>query len=201
MTSRTMTEGEIKLAKRIFKDSINYNIVKIHNEKYIFFQPNNSGMTPNGEIYMNGSYSKDYSKLNGRAKSFLIHELVHVWQYQLNILNPITAAISQNFTNAFDYSKAYQYTLNPDKDILDYEIEQQAAIIEDYYLIYEAGLSPVAGHLQNTLSEAKSNQLFHKVLSKFLLSPAFARHTIECKKKSYGHPSQRRRVCRRMLQP
>jgi len=200
MTSRAMTIGEIKFAKSIFKNSIDYSKVKIHNKKFIFFQPSNSGMTPNGEIYMNGAYSKDYSKLNGRGKGFLIHELVHVWQYQLNILNPITAAISENFAHAFDYSKAYQYTLNPDKDILDYDIEQQAAIIEDYYLIFVTGLSPVKGHMQNTLTQAKSQQLFQKVLGKFLINPGFARHTIECKKKNYGPPSQRRRVCRRVLQ-
>ena len=108
MASRIMTTGEIKLASQIFKTSIDYSKVIIHDKKYIFFQPENSGMTPNGEIYMNGSYSKDYSKLNGRGKGFLIHELVHVWQYQLNILNPITAAISENFAHVFDYSRAYR---------------------------------------------------------------------------------------------
>ena len=199
MASRIMTTGEIKLASQIFKTSIDYSKVIIHDKKYIFFQPENSGMTPNGEIYMNGSYSKDYSKLNGRGKGFLIHELVHVWQYQLNILNPITAAISENFAHAFDYSRAYRYTLDKQKDILDYDIEQQAAIIEDYYLIYKTGLSPVRGHMQNTLADAKNNQLFQSVRAKFLLNPSFARHIIECKKKSYGPPSQRRTACRRVL--
>jgi len=201
MASRSLTAGEIKLAKRIFKDSIDYNKVKIHDKKYIFFQPSNSGMTPNGEIYMNGVYNKDYSKLNGRAKGFLIHELVHVWQYQLKILNPVTAAIFENFAHAFDYSKAYRYTLSPTKDILDYDIEQQAAIIEDYYLIYDAKLSPNASNLQNPMADVAANQLFHKVLSKFLVTPGFARHIIVCKKKKHGPPSQRRRTCKRVLQP
>jgi len=153
--------------------------------------------------YIHGAYRSDYSKESGQVKAFLIHELVHVWQYQLNILNPVLAAIAENISHAFDYAKAYKYTLTVDKDILDYEIEQQAAIIEDYYLIYIAGLLPVRGHMQNTLKEVKNKQLLHmqhKVLSKFILNPAFAKHVIECKKKNYGPPSQRRLRCRKVLQ-
>ena len=60
MSGRSLTEGEIKLAKPIFKDSIDYSLVRVHDEKYIFFQPGNSGMTPNGEIYVDGAYSADY---------------------------------------------------------------------------------------------------------------------------------------------
>jgi len=51
MQERLLTQGEIKLAEKVFKSSIDYSKVKIHNKKYIFFQPDNSGMTPNGEIY------------------------------------------------------------------------------------------------------------------------------------------------------
>ena len=201
MKNRTLTTGEIRLATTIFKSSIDYTKVRIHNGKYIFFQPDNSGMTPNGEIYVHGAYRSDYSTGNGQSKGFLIHELVHVWQYQLNILNPVTAAIAENIVHGFDYSKAYHYTLDPAKDILDYDIEQQAAIIEDYYLIYFAGSLPVRGHMQNTLAEAKAGQLFHKVLGKFRVNPSFARHIIECKKKKHGPPSQRRMICKKVLQP
>lgn len=55
MSGRALTAGEVVLAKRVFKDSIDYTKVKIHNKKYIVVQPNNSGMTPNGEIYVSGS--------------------------------------------------------------------------------------------------------------------------------------------------
>lgn len=158
-------------------------------------------MTPNGEIYVHGAYSSDYSKEGSQGKGFLIHELVHVWQFQLNILNPVTAAIFENIAHGFDYSKAYRYTLDPTKDILDYDIEQQAAIIEDYYLIYFASSLPVRGHMQNTLADAKKHQLFHRVLDKFRLNPGFARHIIECKRKRNGPPSQRRMICKKTLQP
>ena len=66
MSERALTAGEIALAKRMFKDSIDYSTVKIHNEKYLPVQPDESGMTPNGEIYAAGArtYSNDYALEN-----------------------------------------------------------------------------------------------------------------------------------------
>lgn len=125
MNGRALTSGEIALAKRVFKDSINYTKVKIHNKKYVVVQPYNSGMTPNGEIYISGSeiYKNDYAMESIRLRGFFIHEMVHVWQYQLNILNPVSAAIAESILNFFDYSKAYEYELVGGKDLLQYRIE------------------------------------------------------------------------------
>ncbi len=47
---RDLTSGEVILALDLFQDSIRYERVKIHNGKYFFKQPANSGMTPNGEF-------------------------------------------------------------------------------------------------------------------------------------------------------
>lgn len=46
MGERALTSAEINLAKSVFKDSINYIIVKIHNEKYAFFQPDEAVCPP-----------------------------------------------------------------------------------------------------------------------------------------------------------
>ena len=59
MKKRALTEGEIELAKSIYKDSLNYDKITIHNHKYVFFQPKNSGMTPNGKIYMSKKAYKE----------------------------------------------------------------------------------------------------------------------------------------------
>ena len=58
---RELTQGEKDLAEQIFKDSVQYSKVRIDDEKYIFFQPDDSGMTPSGEIYVDCVYSADYS--------------------------------------------------------------------------------------------------------------------------------------------
>lgn len=130
---RSLTPGEETLAKKMFKNSITYSKVKIHNEKYTFVQPSNSGMTPNGEIYVDGIYKNDYSVESYSLKAFFIHEMAHVWQYQNDVLSPIWSAIWEFFEEGFQYNDAYKYKLEKGKDLVDYDIEQQASIIEDYY--------------------------------------------------------------------
>lgn len=203
MTARPLTPGEVELAKRVFKDSIDYDKVKIHNEKYVAFQPDESAMTPNGEIYAVGTntYLKDYSDGRVYDRGFFIHEIAHVWQYQLNILNPITAAIGQYVLNGFDYSRAYAYELKPGKDLLDYSIEQQAQIIEDYYLRWIAKVIPRKKHLQNNAGPAVIMPLYSRVMARFLQNPGYARHVTVCRRERTGPPGSRRRICTRRLAP
>jgi len=200
MAERKLTSGETALAKKVFKASIDYSKVKIHNEKYAFFQPNNSGMTPNGEIYIAGVYRKDYSLQSSAMQGFFIHEMVHVWQYQLKILNPITAAIGESVIHFFDYSKAYEYSLDGTRDILEYNIEQQAAIIEDYFRIFQTGLLPIPGRVKNTGALSSYKPLYLQVLAKFIKKPEYAKHEIVCKRSTVGHPSSRHTICRRVQQ-
>ena len=173
---RPLTPGEETLAKKMFKHSIAYSKVKIHHEKYIFFQPSNSGMTPNGEIYIDGVYKNDYSLEAYSLRIFFIHEIAHVWQYQNNVLSPIWSAIGDFFEESFNYNNAYKYKLDKGKDLVDYDIEQQASIIEDYYRIVHEKKHPVKGHLQNTEGLAKLIPLYKAGLSKFLINPGYAKH-------------------------
>jgi type VI secretion system secreted protein VgrG len=198
VNGRNLTANEIILAKKVFKDAIDYKKVIIHNEKYIFFQPANSGMTPNGEIYVDGFYKKDYSSVNGFGKAFFIHEMTHVWQYQLKILNPITAAITENIKHFFNYDKAYEYELAAGKDLLDYNIEQQASIIEDYFRIHIAKIKPFPGRMKNSLADVNKDLLFEKALAKFLSSPRYAEHTIKCKRNRFGPHGKGRLICNRV---
>jgi len=75
--------------------------------------------------------------------------MTHVLQYQNNILNPITSAIGEMIKHAFHYSDVYKYTLEESKDLLDYGMEQQAVIVEDYFRITFGGLAPAIGNLKN----------------------------------------------------
>lgn len=198
MNGRNLTANEIALAKKVFKDAIDYKKVIIHNQKYIFFQPANSGMTPNGEIYVDGFYKKDYSAVNYAGQSFFIHEMTHVWQYQLKILNPITAAIAENIKHFFSYDKAYEYELIAGKDLLDYNIEQQASIIEDYFRVHIVNIKPFPGRMSNKLPDVKNNMLFEKVLAKFIANPKYGEHMISCKKRRYVPPGKQNVICTRV---
>lgn len=197
---RRLTTGEIELARAIYKTSIDYSRVRIHDRKFFFGQPSNSGMTPNGEIYVDGAYSEDYSRSTVGLQEFFIHEMAHVWQYQNKVLNPIMAAIGEMFEHLFDYGESYKYTLSTGKDLIEYDIEQQAAIIADYFLTTK-GYPPtyIRNHMQNRGTKEEKIVLLKQVLKNFIANPSYAKRKIECKWMSRAFRKQRVRKCNRVL--
>jgi hypothetical protein len=161
--SRPLTKGEIQLARQVFGDSIDYAAVKIHDKPYLPLlplQPKNSGMTPNGEIYTRDSYSPDYSRENLYTRAFFIHEMTHVWQYQNKVLHPAAEAVKLNLKHKFNYAAAYDFQLDKSKDLVRYDMEQQAAIVQEYFLLKHR--------------KADATQ-YEAVLKKFLDNPSYAR--------------------------
>jgi len=175
MKGRKLTTNEIQFTKGIYGDSIKYDQVKIFDEKYAFFQPDNSGMTPNGNIYIHGATSSDFGASTERAilKAFFIHEMAHVWQKQNNVLNPIASAIANSIRHAFFYGEAYKYTLKDSVDLLEYRMEQQAQIIEDYTRITKLNLLPKPSFLQNKVTGKPLLKLYNSVLTKFFNDPSY----------------------------
>jgi len=157
MDYRKLTPNEILFATKIFGGSILYIDVKVYHEKYAFFQPDHSGMTPNGNIYIDGEIIKDYGNtvVWPEQKAFFIHEMVHVWQKHNGVLNPVLSAIANSIRHGFNYNEAYKYTLDAKKDLLDYRMEQQAQIIEDYVRVLYLGIQRRTEYLQNKESEEK----------------------------------------------
>ncbi len=80
---RFLTENEIALAKSVFGDEIDYLSVKIIRAKYVFIQGKNYAVTPNGNIYFPMSEADWTFSLSFR--DLFIHEMTHVWQYQIGI--------------------------------------------------------------------------------------------------------------------
>ena len=167
--------NEIFLAQLVFSGSIDYDRVRIHDHKYMPFQPGSSGMTPDGEIYLEGLSSLDYAVGPVFLRAIFIHEMVHVWQKQAGVLNPIWSAIGNSLRNGFRYSRAYRYTLDPSRDLLDYRMEQQAQIVEDYYWLFILGFHPPSRFLSNTQVGEDLKQLYAAVLKKFLDNPSYAK--------------------------
>ena len=136
MNGRTLTAGETALARSVFRDSIDYARVSIHARRYVFFQPDASGMTPNGHVYACGdAHRSDYAICDIDRRAFFIHEMAHVWQHQNRVLKVRTSAVRLMIRHRFRYAHAYRYTLAPKRDLLDYNLEQQATIIEDYFRV------------------------------------------------------------------
>ena len=83
------------------------------------------------------------------STSTLIHELVHVWQYQQGRIDPVGAAAAHGIAEGIEFltrkdNTLYDYTLDrlksPNRKALHrYSFEQQAQIIEDAYRFLHMG--------------------------------------------------------------
>nr|MBP8025648.1 type IV secretion protein Rhs [Neisseria sp.] len=79
---RPLHAGEIKLARLVFAESIDYARVRIH--RGIAFLPDLPfALAPNGHIYFPRRHCPDdFSRAPAHYRVWLIHELTHVWQHQ-----------------------------------------------------------------------------------------------------------------------
>lgn len=125
--SRSLTTGELRYAMQVFGTAIDYSRVKVHNERAYFFQPSDTAITPNGEIYFPPvSYKPDFSG-SILSAAWLIHELTHCWQHQKGMWVRTRGMLNRNYRYG-DLTKSR-------KAFLSYGIEAQASIVEDYFLI------------------------------------------------------------------
>ncbi|MEZ0223806.1 MAG: hypothetical protein ACAH83_04570 [Alphaproteobacteria bacterium] len=136
---RGLTTGEIELAKTVFGNSIDYSKVRIHNDTNNMFQGENVTVTPNGHLYCANNYCDDFSK---GSKHHFIHEMTHVWQYQNNVLDPVACAAAEWVKSGFNYHACYAYKADPKKDLLDYNLEQQADMVADLWALKDRKANP-----------------------------------------------------------
>lgn len=91
-------------------------------------------MTPNGELWFRKEkYAADYSgkSITPGFKHLFIHEMGHVWQHQTGRW--------VRLRGSFSWAADYTYRLDKEK-ITDYTLEQQAAIIADYWFLLTYGI-------------------------------------------------------------
>lgn len=172
MTSRPLTDGEIKLAKSVFGDAIDYKKVSINDRHWPVLQKENFAWAMCNTLYMHKYYEPDFSQASPHRRGLFIHEMAHIWQWQNRLLKPVGNTLKQKLKQKFNY-KAYPFTLDAKKDLMNYGIEQQAAMIQEYYLNKRAGLPSHKRHCENTCSHAERHDLYEKVLEKFLKNPSY----------------------------
>jgi type VI secretion system secreted protein VgrG len=166
---RALTAGEIAMAQMIFKDAIDYCKVKVHHGGWwLFLGLQNTAVTPNGEMYYpkkTGLYQDDFSATNDpRDRALFMHEMTHVWQYQLGYwvkLNAMRVTIRG--------AKAYKYELTASGTLSDYNMEQQGEIVSDYYMICIENLPDDVWDFANS---KKSPGLLSSTMGKLLANPA-----------------------------
>ncbi|MFV3308590.1 PAAR domain-containing protein [Pseudomonas sp. NY15181] len=165
---RALTSGEIAMARSVFKDSIDYSQVKIHHGGWwLFLGFQNTAVTPNGELYFpnsTGFYRDDFSNTsNDRDKALFMHEMVHAWQYQMGYW--------VKWNSLWVTSRgpsAYEYQLNSDGKLSNYNMEQQGDIVSDYFIIC---ILKKPQFVWNPANQSKDPSLLKSTMRDFLDNP------------------------------
>lgn len=119
---RGLTLGEKVLAQSVFGESLNLERVEIIAHRLVL---KNYAVSPNGKIYFNvTNWCADFSSQSLAQQSWLIHELTHVWQVQQGMQVLLRAL----------FNRKYSYVLQEGKLFFKYGIEQQAQMVQDYFL-------------------------------------------------------------------
>lgn len=158
--SRSLTPDEVAMAALVFGASIDYERVRIHARRYMPFQPKNCCMTPNGSMYFHRScFLPDYTRGDPPVLHWFLHEMVHVWQYQLGYAVRLRGAVRIGLP--------YGYTLRPDATLADYNMEAQGDLLADYFVL-KFMKKP---RIMRQPRYADNLPLFEQVLAGFLADP------------------------------
>lgn len=134
---RKLTNGEEAMARPVFQDAIEYWKVKVYrNELLPFGLQQGNGMTPWGNLYCpDKDFRDDYSiEKDPARKIWFIHEMTHVWQYQLGY-DVAREGFKVFMHGGYNKGSVYKYDDAKGKKtrLPDFNFEQQAEIISHYY--------------------------------------------------------------------
>lgn len=152
------------MARSVFQDAIDYARVRVVRGSFLPFglQDQNTAMTPRGSLhFMPAQYRDDFSREGNGGKLFFIHEMVHVWQYQLGygvLLHGALLALRGGYIRR----RAYRYEAQAGGVLSDFNMEQQGDLIAHYFGARQLAISTYV---------AKLPQLQH-ILQQFLHDPA-----------------------------
>jgi hypothetical protein len=132
--TRKLTGAEIFQASTVFGSSIDFSLVRIDTHSLMVF------IAKKFEHYSKGREFTTFHTINGEEGNItigtLIHELTHVWQYQQVGAIYMPEAIHAQNTGGYDYGgvAALEAAKAAGKGIRSFNREQQAQIVEDYFL-------------------------------------------------------------------
>jgi hypothetical protein len=172
-TARKLTSGEIKMLRPIFKNSIYYEDVYIHNGEWLPFgiQDDHTAMCPNGEIFIPTlEFKEDFSTApNPKDKIWFMHEMSHVWQWNRGYRGRIKSKgafygfISWSSKRGDRWVYEYYCPGNKDKKLSEFNMEQQAEIISHYFGAKRLNYSTYIPRLT----------FLEKILDKFIKEPRY----------------------------
>lgn len=126
--TRRLTEREVELARSIFGETIDYQKVRVDEHSFI-------GCRQFRFAYVGFHFVNCWGKL---SEPHFIHEMAHVWQFQrLGSVYIPRALWAQRTAQGYDYGgiAALQKAIEQGKTLTDFNYEQQADIVADYFCL------------------------------------------------------------------
>ena len=124
---RPLAQNEQVLVRSVFGQHVDVLLPRICVSGWIL---RGYAMSPDGNIYFNQSdFREDFSTATLGTQSWFIHEMTHVWQVQQGIAVVRHALLDRR----------YRYVLQAGKPFVSYGVEQQAQMVQDYFLARALG--------------------------------------------------------------
>ncbi len=134
-----LTAGEKALLTPVFKLMLPYSriLCKVNTDN---IGGSGNSITPKGTPYFSVSvYTPDFSTANLAKQWVFVHEMTHVWQFYHG-QNVILEAIGLGIQKMGNYGASYAYALTPTSNFGDFNLEQQASIVADYWILTKGGI-------------------------------------------------------------
>ena len=135
---RSLTQGEISMARGIFGDATDYSRIRLHNAP----AEGDDAKSFGNDIYLENSelHRADLSAPDVSAddKKILIHELTHVWRFQTSTplqrsLASLRTLPAHMINNLFGSHLGYGYNLNSKDKFMDEGEEAKATMVQEYF--------------------------------------------------------------------
>ena len=124
---RPLSAMELQHAQTVFKDAVDYRLVRVDSRARVGIKAKVIAYVTFNCINFRGSLSPE----------IFIHEMMHIWQFQrfgsVYLFRAMKAQLSHTVYDFGGIENLYQKML-AGKGLMDFNFEQQAEIIETYYV-------------------------------------------------------------------
>ena len=131
MSARRLTDGEVRLARRVFGPAIALDRVRVHAGGFGRF-----AVTVGSRLFLPaGLWREDFAGAEPVLRALFVHELVHVWQFQTRPLRTLASWARAVVTGGYGPGlPAYRYSL-PFGAFAALGLERQASVVEHAFLL------------------------------------------------------------------
>ena len=129
--ARPLTPGERRLAKSVFADAVRLDQVRVHGGGFGAF-----AVTLGAHLFMPRHLaSDDLSSADLLSQALLVHELMHVWQFQTRPVATLASWAAVAASGGYGPGlPGYRYSL-PLAAFASLNLEQQASVVEHAFLL------------------------------------------------------------------